>query len=88
MRASVSNITCTCPPIRVGQRRRRAAIRHVTHVDAGHHLEQLAGDVVRRPVASRRHVELAGIGLGIGDELGNGLGRNRWIHLHDIGRRG
>ena len=35
--------------------------------------------------AGRRHVDLARIGLGIGDELGNGLGRNRWIHHHDIG---
>ena len=27
----------------IGKRRRRAAIGHVNHVDAGHHLEQLAG---------------------------------------------
>ena len=39
----------------------------------------------RGPVAGRRHVDLAGIGLGIGDELGNRLGRNRWIDHHDIG---
>ena len=32
-----------------------------------------------------RHVDLARIGLGIGDELGNRLGRNRWIDHHDVG---
>src|SRR5215475_4795650 len=40
------------------------------------------------PVAARRHVDLARIGLGIGDELGNGLGWNRWMDLHDERRTG
>ena len=31
----------------IGQRGRRTAIGHVNHVDAGHHLEQLAGDMLR-----------------------------------------
>src|SRR5262245_65247242 len=35
--------------------------------------------------AGRRHVDLAGIGLGVGNELGNRLDRHRWIHLHDKG---
>ena len=39
----------------------------------------------RGPDAGRRHVDLARIGLGVGDELGNRLGRNRWIYLHDSG---
>ena len=69
----------------IGERGRAAAIRHVHHVDAGHHLEQLAGHMGPGPVAGRRHVDLARIGLGIGDELGNRLGRNRWIHHHDKG---
>src|SRR5262249_59836290 len=30
-----------------------------------------------------RHVDFARIGFGISDELGNGLGRNRWVDLHD-----
>ena len=64
------------PADQVGKRRRRAAIGHVHHVDAGHHLEQLAGDMDAAAVAGRRHVDLARIGLGIGDELGNGLGWN------------
>ena len=32
----------------IGERGRRAAIRHVDHVDAGHHLEQFAGDMWTR----------------------------------------
>jgi hypothetical protein len=78
---SVANITCTRPPIRsviAG-----AAIGHVQHVDAGHHLEQLAADVDRRSNARRRHIELARIGFGIGNEIRDRLGRNRWIDDHD-----
>jgi hypothetical protein len=55
------------------------------HVDAGHQLEQFAGYVAGGTDAGRRHVDLAGIGLRIGDEVGNGLGRNRWVHHHDAG---
>ena len=32
---------------------------------------------------ARAQVDLAGIGLGIGDELGNGLRRERRVHQHD-----
>jgi hypothetical protein len=35
------------------------------HVDSGHHLEQLARNVVANAGAGRRHVEFTGIGLGI-----------------------
>jgi hypothetical protein len=42
----------------IGQSGRPAAIGHVNHVDRGHHLEQLAGDMARRPVARRCHVDL------------------------------
>src|SRR5207237_5851891 len=31
------------------------------------------------------HVELAGIGLGIGDEFADRLCRKRWMHLHAVG---
>jgi len=57
----------------------------VDHIDAGHHFEQLARNVGATADAGRRHVEFAGIGLGIGDELGNRLGRNRQVHHHDVG---
>src|SRR5262245_64098062 len=69
----------------IGQRGWRATIRYMDHGDAGHHLKQLAGYVGGGTDARRRHVDLAGIGLGIGDEVGNGLGRNRWVHHHGAG---
>ena len=37
------------------------------------------------PDATRRHAELARICLGVGDELRNSCGRNRWVHHHDAG---
>ena len=40
----------------------------------------------RAPLPADAIVDLAGIGLGIGDELGNRLGRKRWIHHHDVRR--
>ena len=39
----------------------------------------------RGPVTRRSHVDLAGIGFSVGDELGEGLGRNRGIDHDDIG---
>jgi hypothetical protein len=48
----------------------------VHHVDAGHQLELLARHVNARADAGRGEVELAGIGLGVGDELRNRLGWN------------
>jgi hypothetical protein len=62
------------------------AIRHVKHVDAGHHLEQLARHMDRRSDTGRAHIDLAGVGLRIGDELRDRSGRNRRIHLHYQGR--
>src|SRR5262249_56310787 len=34
---------------------------------------------------ARRNVDLAWISLGISDELGDRLGRNRWMHHHHVG---
>ena len=73
------------PAEQIGQRGRHAAIGHVHHVDAGHHLEQFGGDVGDPADAARTVGELARIRLGIGDELGNRLGRNRWMYHHDKG---
>src|SRR5262245_44663448 len=39
----------------------------------------------RAPDAGRRHIDFAGIGLGVGDEVGNRLGRNRRVHHYDEG---
>src|SRR5215472_6762074 len=36
--------------------------------------------------AARRHADFARIGLGIGDELGDRRGWNRWIDHHDLGK--
>ena len=66
--------TCTCPLKQIGSAA-TASIRHVDHVDAGHHLEQLAGQMARAPAAAEAKSDLAGIGLGVGNEFGNRLGR-------------
>jgi len=55
----------------------------VDDVDAGHEFEQFRRDMGSGAVARRGEVELARIGLGIGDELGDGFDRQRRIHLHD-----
>ena len=39
------------------------------------------------PLPADAMLILPGIGLGVSDELGNRLGRNRWIHHHDVGTR-
>jgi hypothetical protein len=38
---------------------------------------------MRAATADGRHVDLARVGLGIGDEFGNRLGRKRRVHHHD-----
>ena len=48
-----------------------AAIGHVDDVDAGLLAQELAGEMVRRAGAGGAVVELAGIGLGIGDHVGD-----------------
>src|SRR4051794_37977707 len=54
-------------------------------VDTGHHLEQLAGEVRGRAAAERGHADLAWIGLGVGNELGDGFRRDRWVRNHHHG---
>src|SRR5262245_2743404 len=56
-------------------RQETASILDKNKINAGHYLEQFGREVHRGPAAGRDHVDLAGIGFGIGDELGNGLGR-------------
>src|SRR5215831_13493852 len=62
------------------------AIRHMHHVDASHHFEQLAVDVRCASIAGRGHVDPAGVRLGIVDELRDGLGCERRMYLHHTGR--
>src|SRR5262249_6751398 len=63
-----------------------AAIWDVDQVDTGHHLEPFAEYVGHGPAAGRAHVDLARIGLGVGDELRDRLGWNGWIDHHEIRR--
>jgi hypothetical protein len=46
------------------------------------HFEQLAGYMSRESGAARRKIDLARIGLGIGNELWDRLCRKRWIYQH------
>src|SRR5262249_15268176 len=62
-----------------------APVRYVDQVDIGHHLEQFAGHMVRGSDTGRGEIDLAGISLGIGDELANRFDRKRWIYHQDIG---
>ena len=45
----------------IGQRGRAAAIGHVQHIDAGHHLEQFAGDMDAVPVPPDAMLILPGL---------------------------
>src|SRR5262249_47194739 len=71
------------PSEEIIERRPATTIGHVNHVDAGHHLEQLAGQMGRCSGSSRRIIDFARASLGIGDDLGNRLSRDRWIYRHD-----
>jgi len=53
----------------------------MNHVDASHHLEQLACHMRSGPTAGRCHAELPRMGFRIGDELRDRLGRKRWSDL-------
>jgi hypothetical protein len=65
-------------------RRRLAAIRHVHHRYAGHHLEQLGCEVDRRANAARSEIDRSGIGFAVSDEFGNRLCRERRTHFHHV----
>ena len=62
-----------------GQKSRKylcASIWHVKEIDAGHRLEHFAGRVGQTSGPGRRHIDFAGIGLRVGDELRDRLGGN------------
>jgi hypothetical protein len=73
------------PGEQIGECRRAAAIRHMEQIDPSHRFEQLAVKMRRAADAGRRHQELAGIGLGIGDQLRDRPDRKRRPHHHDTG---
>ena len=55
---------------------RRAGVRHVDQLDAGGDLEQLRRQVRHAAEAGRGEDELAGLGLGERNQLGQRLGRH------------
>jgi len=76
------------PAEQIRQCRSITAIRDVDQIDASHHFEQFAREMASAPDTGRRHVDLAWIGLGIGNELGDRRGRNGWIDHQDEGTAG
>ncbi len=71
----------------VGDGGRRALVRHVQHVHAGHDLEHLAGQVLGAAVAGRREGQGAGRLLGQGDQLPDRFRRHRRMHDQHVGDR-
>src|SRR5262249_5096904 len=84
-RDSAPKVDLHLPAEQVSERGPTTTIGHVNDVDTGHHLEQFAGHMGPAASAARRKADLAGIAFGVSDELGNGLGWNRWIDHHDAG---
>ena len=78
-----SMVKCVCPPMQVGHRRRRALVRDVGDVEPGLGLEQRR-EQMRRRAEARAVVELARIGLGVGDELRDRLRRHVRADHHDV----
>src|SRR5262249_12223410 len=68
----------------IGQCRRRAAIGHLLEFDTGLQLKKLGGQMRSRAVALRGARELAGIGLGVGDDVGNACKRNPGIEYQRV----
>ena len=69
-------------PDEVGERGSFAAVRHMRDIGTGHHLEELAVDVLRAANAARAHVSLARIGFGIGDQFGDAARGKLRVHHH------
>src|SRR6516164_8872648 len=64
-----------------------AAIRNVNQVGPGHHVEQLPENMGRGAHAGGSHVDLARIGLSIGDEFGNSFCRAAGLTAKTKGAR-
>ena len=70
----------------IGQRRACALVGDVDHVDAGHLLEHLAGQMNGAAGAGRSEIEFSRVLLGVGHELRHRLGGHGGMHLHDDGQ--
>jgi hypothetical protein len=62
---------------------RRAAIGHMRHFDVGLCLEQYAGDVRDGSGPKGGEIDLAGMGLDMGNKLGDRTDGDGWIHFQD-----
>src|SRR6266849_539082 len=80
----IYSIAPAIPAEEIGQCGACAAIRHVNKIDAGRYLEKFAHQMAGRTDAGRCHCDLARIGLGVGDQLGHGFGRDLRIGQHDL----
>ena len=64
-------------------RRWRTPIGYMDHFDAGHHPKQFTAEMAQVSGPARTQVYLARIRLGVSDELGDRLGRERRIRQQD-----
>ena len=80
--AEVAEHRIDMPAGEIVHRRRRALVGHVRDLDAGTALEQLEREMGGRAVALRGVAQL--VGLGVRDQLGDGLGRRVVLHRQDV----
>src|SRR6516162_503907 len=85
-RKAVSRVALSAEQI--GERGRYPAIWHMNHLNAGHHLEQVASEMGGGSDITRRYGEFARIGLGMGDELRDRARWKREVRHHDFGHAG
>lgn len=74
------------PAQQIGQRRSGAFIRNMHELDAGGMGEIFAGDMADRACAGGAEIDLAGVGLGISDQFGDGFHGEGRVHHQRIGR--
>ncbi len=74
--AAPENVSCTSPASARGHGLRNAFVGHVHDVDAGLGFQRFHGQVRLAAAAVRGVIELAGVGLGVGDQLLEVVGRH------------
>ena len=79
-----SKVQCTCWPSSGGERLAAALVGHADEIGAGARLEQLGGQMRQAARAGVREVELARIGLRVGDEFLHALPRRGGMHHEDL----
>src|SRR6516162_6829490 len=57
----------------------------MSKINSGHHLEQFAGQLAGRTYTCRAHVDLAWIGFGVSNKLGDCFSWNGQIDEHQVG---